>query len=84
MAISFLYNLILMLQIRKQEKGYCFSVKFELMLTVISKRILGVEGSFETYRLPPYIATCPWPVKMLTLQSPSLLGHPAPSVMAPE
>lgn len=39
---------------------------------------------WKTYRLPLYIATCPWPVKMPTLQSPSLLVHPAPSVMAPE
>lgn len=32
----------------------------------------------------PSTATCPWPVKMLTLQSPSLLTCPAPSVMGPE
>ncbi len=39
---------------------------------------------FTIYPLPPCIATCPWPVKMPTPQSPSLLACPAPSVMGPE
>lgn len=48
---------------------------------------LEVNVQFDqtaVYRSPPCIATYPWPVKMQTLQSPSLLAHPAPSLMGPE
>lgn len=44
-----LYNFILILQIIQQERGYYFSVKSELMLTVISKRIWGADSYIEKH-----------------------------------